>query len=378
MSKAISIRVQPQTGRQAGGQRRHDLRDPAHVPGYVDQSRTHQNSVIIEPPDPATVRAEIAEHRRQAGQQKLRADARTTIGGIITFGKDAQPVIEALPREEQEALFLRVAQRMAKEAERPLLGLVVHRDESAVHAHFTLRGYKLENGKEVAPRLSRTDLQRIQDAAAQEVAHLGIERGVSRAIREARGDDRAKVVHRSVRELHEALPREIEAAQARKLAIEQAVAEAEKAMQAAQEKSEKNRRLIEQQDEKLRQGRVTEEQVEKRIKVYERRMQAATAEIGRALDALHDGLYSLGLESRDQRKAAYEAVQDLLAGSGSLSDGLYIAVKASTAMRDAASEIAREHTIPARVVEASRTVQQEHRQRQTKRERGNDGPEIER
>ena len=272
MSKAISIRIQPHSGRQAGGQRRHDLRDPDHVPDYVDETRTGQNSVIIEPPDPATVRAEIAWHRLAAGQQKLRADARTTIAGIITFGKEAQAVIESLPNKEQDALFQRVADRVAKETDRPLLGLVVHRDESAVHAHFTLRGYKLENGKEVAPRLGRADLQRIQDAAAQEVAHLGIERGVSRAIREARGDDRAKVVHRSVRELHEALPREIEALQARKLAIAQEMAESEA-------KAEKNRRLIEEQERKLSTGRADREKAAKRLLTYRRRRQEAKAKI---------------------------------------------------------------------------------------------------
>lgn len=269
MSKSISIRIQPRTGRQAGGQRRHDLRDPAHMPDYVDQTRTGQNSVIIEPPDPETVRAEIAWHRLAAGQQKLRADARTTIAGIITFGKEAQPIVEGLPNEGQDALFQRVAERVAKETDRPLLGLVVHRDESAVHAHFTLRGYKLENGKEVAPRLSRTDLQRIQDAAAQEVAHLGIERGVSRAIREARGDDMAKVVHRSVKELHEALPREIEALQAHKFAIEQEV-------EALEAKLDNNKRLVEKSRQALEDGKGREEALRKRLDVYEERIRKAT------------------------------------------------------------------------------------------------------
>ena len=46
MSKTISVRVQPLTGRKAGGQRRHDMRDPAHVPDYVDQTRTDQNSKL--------------------------------------------------------------------------------------------------------------------------------------------------------------------------------------------------------------------------------------------------------------------------------------------------------------------------------------------
>jgi hypothetical protein len=274
------------------------LRDSAHIPDYVDQSRTHLNSVIIEPPDPATVRAEIAEHRQQAGQQKLRADARTTIGGIITFGKEAQPIIEALPREEQDAIFLREARRVAKEADRPLLGLVVHRDESAIHAHFTLRGYKLENGKEVAPRLSRTDLQRIQDAAAQEVAHLGIERGVSRAIREARGDDRAKVVHRSVKELHEALPREIEAVQAHKLAIEQEVA-------ALAAKRANNERLAEKARRDLEDGKGYQAALQKRLAVYEERARKAE-ERAKALEGEAVGLDAAIIE-KQQRTGALDA-----------------------------------------------------------------------
>lgn len=305
MSKAISIRIQPRTGRQAGGQRRHDLRDQAHMPDYVDQTRTGQNSVIIKPPDPETVRAEIAWHRLAAGQQKLRADARTTIAGIITFGKEAQPIVEGLPSEGQDALFQRVAERVAKETDRLLLGLVVHRDESAVHAHFTLRGYKLENGKEVAPRLSRTDLQRIQDAAAQEVAHLGIERGVSRAIREARGDDMAKVVHRSVRELHKALPREIEAAQARKLAIEQEVA-------ALEAKRANNERLAEKARQNLEDGKGREMALQKRLAVYEERARKA-GELAKVLES-----EVAALEARN--RAAGRAIGDIWRLTDALAD----------------------------------------------------------
>lgn len=325
MSKAISIRIQPHTGRQAGGQRRHDLRDPRHMPDYVDQSRTERNSVLIEPPDPASLRAEIAEHRAAAGQQKLRADARTSIAGIVTFGTEAQPVVEALTIEQQDALFRRVAERVSKEADRPLLGLVVHRDESAVHAHFTLRGYKFEDGKEIAPRLGRKDLQRLQDAAAQEVAHLGIERGVSRAIREARGDDKAKVVHRSVKELHEALPREIEALEA--------------TAEIARQKAEKNRELAEKARADLEAHKGDEEKVLKRLDVYERRKASAMAEIGRALDALYDGMVALGIIDKDA-PGRVEALQMLRGGDPNRA--MQTAVSAAIQFRDEIAPVARE------------------------------------
>lgn len=213
-SKSISVRIQPNSGRKGAGQRKHDLRDPSATPEYVDTSRGHLNSIIIEPPTAEAVRAEISANRLAAGQKKLQADARTTIAGILTFGVDAQPIIENLSKTDQNALFKRIAQRVAREASRPLLGLVVHRDESAIHAHFTLRGYELKNGRENAPRFTPSDLKRLQDTVAAEVADLGIERGTPKAERIKRGESRAQTVHRTVAELHNDLPKERAAAEA--------------------------------------------------------------------------------------------------------------------------------------------------------------------
>jgi len=213
-SKSISVRIQPSSGRKGAGQRKHDLRDPSETPDYVDASRSHLNSIIIEPPKSEAIRAEISANRLAAGQQALRADSRTTVSGILTFGKEAQPIIEKLSKTAQDEIFKRIAQRVAKEASRPLLGLVVHRDESAIHAHFTLRGYELRDGREIAPRFTPTDLKRFQDAVAAEVAHLGIERGTPKAERIKRGESRAQTVHRTVAELHNDLPKELAAAEA--------------------------------------------------------------------------------------------------------------------------------------------------------------------
>jgi len=284
MSQTISIRCEPMTGRKTGGQRRHDLRDPAHVPDYVDRNRTAENSVLIEPPTPEALRADIEEGRKAAGQQRLRADARTAIAGIITWGTEAQEIVQKLPREEQDALYQRIAARVSKETGHDLIGLVVHRDESAPHAHVLLRGYRRdEQGRELPWRHGRDMMRRLQDVAAEEVKHLGIERGTPKAERIARGDDAAQVVHRSVRELHRDLPRELEARRAELEAHEQEAAERLAKLQAEiaeqQERAEKQRRLIEEQHRKLEAGRVEEEKAAKRIQTYERREAEAQAKV---------------------------------------------------------------------------------------------------
>ncbi len=308
-SKAISVRVAPLTGRKAAGQRRHDMRDRDHIPDYVDKDRIADNSTIIEPPDPTALRAEIAAHRAAAGQQRLRADSRTVIAGVITFGAEAQPLIDALPPAEQDRVYTAVAQRIAEETGHALVGLVVHRDESAPHAHFSLRGYRLdakgrempwgrgyefdkEQGREVLKSWGRDAMSRLQDVAAEvpEVVALGITRGERKVDRMARGDDAAKIVHRSVRQLHRDLPVEIERRQTELAETEQAIVARRGSLQEEldrvlaeiqdqQEKAEKNRRLIEEQEAKREAHRVTEEKAAKRIETYAKREQDAKAEI---------------------------------------------------------------------------------------------------
>ena len=289
MSKTISIRVAHRSSSKSAGQRRHDTRK-SPVPKYVDQSRSDQNSVIIKPAGEAQLR-HTCEERRAGRETKraMRCDAAISTAGIITFGRDAQPVVEALSIEEQDALYLRIAERLAAELKTDLTGLVVHRDEAAPHGHFQMPAVD-RDGQPLSQTITPTVARRLQDFAGEEVAHLGIERGVSRAIREARGDDRAKVVHRSVRELHEALPREIEAAQARKLAIEQEVA-------ALEAKRANNERLAEKARQNLEDGKGREEALKKRLAVYEERARKAE-EKAKALES-----ESAALEARNRAAA---------------------------------------------------------------------------
>ncbi|BBP01584.1 plasmid recombination protein [Sulfuriferula nivalis] len=269
MSKTISVRVAPMSGRASGGQRDHDLRNPKKTPDYVDQSKKHLNSVIIKTPRPSTIRDEIAANRLAAGQQKLRADASTTIAGIITFGTEAQATIQNLPKHAQDDLFKKVATRVARESKRDLLGLVVHRDESAIHAHFTLRGYRLENGREQAPRLTPTDLKRLQDVVAEEVKHLGIERGTPKAERQARGDSLDKIIHRSVAELHADLPKELAALSEKRDYYAVLLAKAETKLQTETAKAEALEKRISVYEHRISDLSQTIEQKELRLKQIE-------------------------------------------------------------------------------------------------------------
>lgn len=264
MSSTVSVRIAPMSARRTGGQRRHDLRDPAHVPAYVDKDKAADNSVLLTAPEPAALRSEIAANRAAAGQQKLRDDARIAYSGIITWGTEAQAVIQAMPKAEQDQLYQDIAQRIAERADRDLIGLVVHRDEASPHAHFVLRGYKLDQaGKEQPLRLSKDDTADLQTVAGEVLAEhkLEITRGKPKEKRLEDGESRAKLIHRSVAELHRDLPKELEA---------------------AREKLEKNRALAEKARADLEaetQGR--EEKIQKRLEAYERRAEAAQAEADR-------------------------------------------------------------------------------------------------
>ena len=98
-----------------------------------------------------------------------------------------------------------------KKAYNFILSLVIHRDESAIHAHFLLRAHKLENGKEQSlRRITPQMLKKMQDIAGREVSELGIKRGKSKEARIADKEPASNYIHKTVRELHNSLPLEIE------------------------------------------------------------------------------------------------------------------------------------------------------------------------
>ncbi|OCX71049.1 hypothetical protein A6M23_12680 [Acidithiobacillus thiooxidans] len=111
----------------------------------MDQERTADNDLIIAPANPTTLRQTCLERRAQRNCQRiLKSDAAIAMGGIITFGTEAQAVIQALSRAEQRAMYRSIGERLAERLNTTLTGLVVHNDEAAPHAHFQMPGYDLD------------------------------------------------------------------------------------------------------------------------------------------------------------------------------------------------------------------------------------------
>jgi tetrahydromethanopterin S-methyltransferase subunit G len=210
----------------------------------------------------------------------MKRDAAIAIAGIITFGKEAQPHIEKLSVDEQNELFLESAQEIAKKLGTSLDGLSVHRDESAVHAHFQMTGYGLD-GSPLSKKIDIKMCSVLQDIGAKPFQKIGISRGERIGDRISRGDDYSKTIHRSVRELHSDLPKELEAAHKKVAEMENRVEKTESKLnqvrdQLAQEQSSK--RDLKAKNEALEKDQV---KLEKRLKTYEKRLDDRTAELKR-------------------------------------------------------------------------------------------------
>lgn len=239
MSKAISIRIEPLDIAESSGIKNHVMRKPSKRKDkeHIDRGRSHLNSVIIEPPLPTELRDEMQANRKRNRQRAMMERARIFISGVITFGHEAKTICNGLPPSGQDEIFKSVAERLARESGHPLIGLVVHRDETSIHAHFVLRGFRIAaGGKEVPWRYGPEFLAHLQTVAAEEVAHLGIERGKPKTKRIADGEPKSAWLHRSVKQLHHDLPAEI--------------AELQKKAEAAKERADKNERLAEKAEAK--------------------------------------------------------------------------------------------------------------------------------
>lgn len=269
---AISVRVKTRSVSATGGDRRHNQRI-GRQPGYVDETRTPENSVVLAQPTPAHMARECLQRRQDAfvpgpGKRQPRSmakDAAVSISGIVTFSTDAQPAIDALPKAEQDRRFLLAAEAVADHLGTDVAGVAVHRDESAIHCHFTLYGYG-KDGQPISRNMKKKALSELQDVAATAFGDLGITRGkrISERIRD--GEPYSKTINRSVRELHRDLPVELAAAQAK-------VAEMQKRVTTTRAK--------------LKAGTGNLEKLQKRLETYEKRLNDRKAEADRLADLAH-------------------------------------------------------------------------------------------
>jgi hypothetical protein len=297
---AVQVRIASADVGNVGGQRAHELRIGPQ-PSYVVAERKALNRTLAKPLRGVELRAICLERRTlRETKRAMRGNAAVAVTGIITFGHQAQALFEALDADAQDAAYREVAEAVAKRLDTSVSGLVVHRDESAPHAHFQLPGVT-HQGHPVSRVAKIGALRNLQTIAAEVMARHcpGIERGTSKAVRLAEGEDYADVVHRSVKELHADLPAEIAALETK--------------AEAARVKAEKNERLAETSRIKATQDGEKAEKAAERAEAYEQRASGARAELER-LSAEVERLRGL-VEAAEARRADGQRALDRVSGT---------------------------------------------------------------
>ncbi len=206
----VSFRVKNLKGGEASGAVAHDFRKK--IPGYVDRSKTHKNAILFGgQPDLSASIKEQGERVRARTGKKIRKDANLFLSGILTFSRDAREQVNATPPDQQAR---EMARRFADENRVKLLYLIRHSDETTTHYHCLWENIS-SDGESAKNKLNPVVLSRWQDRAGEVFSPVGIVRGTPKATRIASGEPVSAVIHRSVRQLHEDLPKEISKEEAR-------------------------------------------------------------------------------------------------------------------------------------------------------------------
>lgn len=267
--RAASTRIQSKNARALAGQRKHDKRI-GRQSDYIDESRKHLNRIIMEPDPPSVMRA-ICEDRRSLRntKRKMKKDASVAGCGIITFGSEAAALFEALTPEAQDKAFLDLAESIADRLNTTLHGLVVHRDETTIHAHYQIASYNLD-GVPLSQATRPAVMSSLQDLTAEVMARHcpGIERGNRYGDRLKSGADFRDTLHRTVRELHRDIPRELETKRAEILALDVKTQEAQARVDEMQGRVDK-----------LTEKAELSEKEAKRLATYEKRLADRVAEL---------------------------------------------------------------------------------------------------
>lgn len=155
----------------------------------------------------------VSKERRALRDMSRAMKSNAAIGtrGVITFGAEAAQLFEQLSPDQQDDAFREVAEAVAKRLSTSLHGLVVHLDESTIHAHYQLAAYDMD-GNPISKTTRPALLSELQDITAEIMARHcpGIERGTRYGDRIAAGADYSETLHKSVKELHRDLPADLE------------------------------------------------------------------------------------------------------------------------------------------------------------------------
>ena len=273
---AVSIRIEPKPMSKAKFQRQHDFRIGAQ-PSYVDGDRTHLNRHLIElRPLPDILRENEALRMRADRTRKMKSNAAVVTVGVITFGHKAQDVFNRLPDQIQDRAFTELAQETTAQLNTSLEALAVHLDETAIHAHFTMRAYN-DDGEPLSDATKPSDLSKIQDLAAEVMQRYApeIERGRKKKERLKAGANYPDTLHRTVKQLHEDLPQEKAALEAEIAAKEEGINE----QKASVEKTQRHLAKLEMKAE------LTEKEI-KRKETYRKRLEKKQTEMADDMERL--------------------------------------------------------------------------------------------
>ncbi len=287
MTMTVSVRIKGRSASLAAGQRRHDLRH-GRIPNYVSIGRIKENSIIIKTPLESRIQKECVELRELNNHHRaMKSDAAIVTTGIVTFGKEAQPIIKSLSKEDQDEIYLDIAQRIARKGNTKLLGLVVHRDEQSPHAHFTLRAVN-NDGLPLSKVFQSQQTKELQDLAGQVLAEHGyneIKRGKPKKQRIEDGESPDKYTHKTPFEMRVEMQHELAEIRAE---VEQEYIELDivKALKAEEKADfEKYQRYITKTKEK---DNIEESKRKNRMETYEKRMQNAIDSFAKLHEASPD------------------------------------------------------------------------------------------
>jgi len=211
MGNAVSIRIAWEKSTSSSGAISHAFR--IKTPDYVDAERTHENVIVVGSETPlqsSSIRADIETYSLEHAGRKWQSNSATVLDGIITYGKDANIENKILLDKAAKQTLQNIIKESGMRSD-SLLYLVRHEDEARTHYHFSCLP-QLESGVSARRTFNRTFMSKIQDIAATTHSEVGLDivRGKPKSQRIKDGEPSSATIHRSVRELHSDLPKEID------------------------------------------------------------------------------------------------------------------------------------------------------------------------
>lgn len=283
--RAAMVRVEIRSAQGYANQRRHDLRIGVQ-PAYVNPDPPEPNRIFIQPMTTQELKKLARERRAQRDTMRaMKSNAGIAVVGIVGFGIEAQKMFEALGPDDQERALRAAVERVAADLKTTVTGLVLHLDETARHAHFSLCGYDV-TGQPLSTWMGRGVLRELQTALHEELQAFmpDLERGRSRRARAEAGAAPHELVNRSVDELHIDLPFEIAEKRKELAALEEKIrtneARAEKARIKAEadgDRAAKALRNTETYERRASEAREKVEGLEAQVRGLEGRLEAIQA-----------------------------------------------------------------------------------------------------